>query len=252
MKDLDSIKLKSEENDFSKKEKSFYNFEINPFNNKEFTFQNFLKIGINQLYNISLLPLVIIINIYGLNSYLYSLIGCKNSRAYCLSYYSSKKINEIVFYVLKASISYSLIFILTIWRLLSFSYFLLITSMYYALYFHDHGDGFEKHGYYNMYGFILFFLIFSSILLYLTYIIKLILIKSYRTIGYILIPTLIIFLIFYIKYIFLVNCYGYHTGLNGMKIDDNKEKYSCFYDYPNNCYIDIFSPFMEIVKQLEV
>jgi hypothetical protein len=30
-----------------------------------------------------------------------------------------------------------------------------------------------------------------------------------------------------------------------MKIDDNKEKYSCFYDYPKKCYIDIFSPFMD-------
>ena len=245
MKDLDSIKLKSEENDISKKEKSFYNFEINLFNNKAITFQNFLKNGINQLYNISLLPLVIIINIYGLNCYLSSLIGCKNSRAFCLSYYSSKKINEIVSYVLKASFSYSLIFTLTFWRLLYFSYFLLITSMYYAIYLYDHGDTFEKHGYYNLYGFILFFLISSCILLYITYIIKLILIKSYRMIGYILIPSLIIFLIFYIKYLLLVNCVGYHTGLNGMKIDDNKDKYSCFYDYPKNCYIDILSPFMD-------
>ena len=44
---------------------------------------------------------------------------------------------------------------------------------------------------------------------------------------------------------FLFNCYGYHIGLNGMKIDDNKEKYSCFYDYPKTCYIDLLSPFMD-------
>ena len=117
MKDLDSIKLKSEENDVSKKEKSFYDLELNLFKNKTTTFQNFLKNGINQLYNISLLPLVIIINIYGLNCYLSSLIGCKNSRAYCLSYYSSKIINEIIAYVLKASFTYSIIFTLTFWRL---------------------------------------------------------------------------------------------------------------------------------------
>jgi hypothetical protein len=30
-----------------------------------------------------------------------------------------------------------------------------------------------------------------------------------------------------------------------MKIDDNNDKYSCFYDYPKNCYIDILSPFMD-------
>ena len=30
-----------------------------------------------------------------------------------------------------------------------------------------------------------------------------------------------------------------------MKIDDNKEKYSCFYDYPKTCYIDLLSPFMD-------
>ena len=246
MKDLDSIKLKSDENDDLKKEKSIYNFSKLIFDrNKESNFQNFLEIGKNLLFNINTLPFVILINIYGLNNYLYSLIGCKSSRAYCLSYYTNDKIVEIVYYVLKASISYSLIFILTFWKLLPFSYFLLITSMYFSLYLYDNGDNFEKHGYYNLYGFIFFFLIFTSILLYLTYIIKLILIKSYKTICYILIPALIIFLICFIKYLFLLNCYGYHTGLNGMKIDDNKEKYSCFYDYPKKCYIDIYSPFMD-------
>ena len=30
-----------------------------------------------------------------------------------------------------------------------------------------------------------------------------------------------------------------------MKIDDDKDKYSCFYDYPKKCYIDILSPFMD-------
>ena len=246
MKDLDSIKLKSDENDDLKKEKSIYNLRKNLFDkNKEFKYQNLLEIGKNQIFNISRLPLVILINIYGFNSYLYSLIGCKNSRAYCLSYYSNDKIMEIVSYILRASISYSIIFILTFWKLIPFSYFLLITSMYFSLYLYDNGDNFEKHGYYNLYGFIFLCLIFSSIFLYLTYIIKLILIKSYKIICYILIPTLIIFSIFFIRYLFLLNCYGYHTGLNGMKIDDNKEKYSCFYDYPKKCYIDIFSPFMD-------
>ena len=246
MKDLDSIKLKSEENDDLKKEKNIHIFGKYISNkNNVFKFQNFIEIGKNLLFNINSLPFVILINIYGLNSYLYSLIGCKNSRAYCLSYYNNDKIIEIMHYILKASISYSLIFILTFWQLLRFSYFLLITSMYFSLYLYDNGDNFEKHGYYNLYGFILFFLIFTSILLYLTYIIKLILIKSYKIICYIIIPTLIIFLICFIKYLFLLNCYGYHTGLNGMKIDDNKDKYSCFYDYPKKCYIDIFSPFMD-------
>ena len=168
MKDLDSIKLKSDENDDSKKEKSIYNFSKLIFDrNKESKFQNFLEIGKNPLFNINTLPFVILINIYGLNNYLYSLIGCKSSRAYCLSYYTNDKIVEIVYYVLKASISYSLIFILTFWQLLPFSYFLLITSMYFSLYLYDNGDNFEKHGYYNLYGFIFFFLIFTSILLYL-------------------------------------------------------------------------------------
>ena len=246
MKDFDSIKLKSDENDDLKKEKSINIFGKYIFDkNKEFKFKNFLEKGKILLFNIYLLPFVILINIYGLISYLYSLIGCKSSRAYCLSYYTNDKIVEIVYYILKASISYSLIFILTFWQLIPFSYFLLITSMYFSLYLYDNGDDLEKHGYYNLYGFIFFFLIIASIMIYLTYIIKLILIKSYKRICYIIIPTLIIFLICFIKYLFLLNCYGYHTGLNGMKIDDNKEKYSCFYDYPKKCYIDIFSPFMD-------
>ncbi len=168
MKDFDSIKLKSDENDDLKKEKSINIFGKYIFDkNKEFKFKNFLEKGKILLFNIYLLPFVILINIYGLISYLYSLIGCKSSRAYCLSYYTNDKIVEIVYYILKASISYSLIFILTFWQLIPFSYFLLVTSMYFSLYLYDNGDDLEKHGYYNLYGFIFFFLIIASILIYL-------------------------------------------------------------------------------------
>ena len=60
MKDLDSIKLKSDENDDSKKEKSIYNFSKLIFDrNKESKFQNFLEIGKNLLFNTNTLPLAI-------------------------------------------------------------------------------------------------------------------------------------------------------------------------------------------------
>ena len=248
MKDLDSIKLKTEENDELKNEKINKNLKTKLYKAKDSNkLLNFLQYGRYLIinYNNMFLSIAILINIYGLYNYLYSLKGCKNSRAYCLSYYSMKKINEIVYYILRASISYSIIFILTFWKLLPFSHFVTITSIYFTLYLYDNGDNFEKHGYYNLYGFVCFVLIAITVLLYITYIIKLLIIKAYSKICYILIPTLIIFFIILVKYLFLLNCTGYHTGLNGMKIDDDKEKYSCFYDYPKNCYIDILSPFFD-------
>ena len=246
MKDLDSIKLKSEEGDELKSDKDSKSSDINLSNNDTVLdeLMNLFQFRA-QIVKYSIICLVLIINIYGLNSYLYSLKGCKNSRAYCLSYYSMAKINEMVVEILKSSISYSLIFILAFWKLLPLSYFIVITSVYLSLIIYDHGDNFENHGYYNFYGFIYFILIIIPICLFLTYLIKLKLAKSFKKIRIIMIPVSIILIIMLIKYLFLLNCYGYHKGLNGMKIDDDKTKYSCFYDYPKKCYIDIFAPIMD-------
>ena len=244
MKDLDSIKLKSEENDELKEFKNFKHIrECTLKKNK--ALNSLIQFVLNNSINIGLVLFTIIINIYGLYSYLHSLKGCKNSRAYCLSYYSMNKINEIIISIIKASFSYSLIIIVTFWKLISFSNFSLITSVFLTLYLYDNGDSFENHGYYNFYGFLYFVIIISPILLYVTYIIKLVLLKSYKTIICMLMPVLIVFIIIFINFLSKLNCSGYHIGLNGMKIDDDKEKYSCFYDYPKKCYIDILSPFMD-------
>ena len=170
MKDLDLVKLKSEEND-----------DLKDLNNLEYSRKNlfpkkllnkFPKINIAHLINIFILSSAILINIYGLFNYFYSLKGCKNSRAYCLKYYSMKRVNEIIIYVLKAGISYSIIFVLAFWSLISFSAFSLVTSSYLALYIFDNDDNFANHGYYNFYGFFFVSLISIPILLYITYIIK--------------------------------------------------------------------------------
>ena len=244
MNDLDSIKLKSDENDYLKDINNSKNISKD-ISLKNKVFINITKFGREQLINTCLLLTATLINIYGLYSYLYSLKGCKNSRAYCLRYYSMFKINEIIYDVLRAGFSYSIIITLTFWNLISLSNFFIISSAYLSLFIYDNGDGFVNHGYYNFYGFIFFVLIITPILLYLTYIINLIWKKTYKKIFYTLIPILTFILIFGIKYLLLLNCHGYHIGLNGMKIDDDKDKYSCFYDYPKKCYIDILSPFMD-------
>ena len=153
MKDLDLVKLKSEENDDLKESNNIKYSGKNLFIKK--FLNNLPKINSAPLINIFILLLAILINIYGLYYYFYSLKGCKNSRAYCLHYYSMEKINEIIWYVLKAGISYSIIVVLTFWNLISFSIFLVITSSYISLYLFDNNDNFENHGYYNFYGFIL-------------------------------------------------------------------------------------------------
>ena len=151
MKDLDSIKLKSEEGDELKSDKDSKSSDINLSNNDTVLdeLMNLFQFRA-QIVKYSIICLVLIINIYGLNSYLYSLKGCKNSRAYCLSYYSMAKIKEMVEDILKSSICYSLIFILAFWKLLPLSYFIVITSVYLSLFIYDHNDNFENHGYYNL------------------------------------------------------------------------------------------------------
>ena len=163
MKDIESIKLNSEEKD------KLRNFKINKkiLDEEENKLSNtcnkkIILFYINKFYiwlknNKPYFHLitVIFINIYGLYYYLESLHGCKNSRAFCLYYYSLKELLHIFFYILRASISFSIISVYTFWKLISFSNYLIIISIYFTLFIFDHYDDFEKHGYYNFYAFII-------------------------------------------------------------------------------------------------
>ena len=95
MTDLESIKLKSEEVEFSNnvhpKEKSkfklFFDKKIKYIINK---FSNEFK----KVYTFVFIFITIFINIYCLYHYLLSLKGCKNSRAYCLDFYSINQLHS--------------------------------------------------------------------------------------------------------------------------------------------------------------
>ena len=251
MKDLELINLKSEEDNNNKyngclknNNKSFILKFCNKNNDSSDLEENNI-LWFEKLIKPFFITMTLFINIYGLYNYLKSLKGCKNSRAYCLYYYSLNNIFDIAFKVLRAGISFSIILIFTIWKLIPFSIFLFIISLYYTLYIFDKSDNFENHGYYNFYGFTFTVLIVTPFLYYITYVIKLIYKKLYKHLLYILAPVLIILFILYLKYLSLLHCRGYHIGLNGQKIDDDPNKYSCFYDYPKKCYINLLSPFMD-------
>ena len=199
--------------------------------------QNFISI-ISSIF-------ITIINTYGIYHYLLSLNGCKNSRANCLRHYSLVLMYQLFFEVLRAGISFSIICVMAFWRLTHFSNLFLILSLYFTIYAYDHGETFSNHGYYNFYGFNIVISIFIPLFLYLSYVAKLIYQKLFKRLLYVLTPVLFFLFICYLRYLFLSRCSGYHIGLNGVKIDDNPDKYSCFYDYPKNCSIDLLSPFMD-------
>jgi hypothetical protein len=247
MKDIESIKLNNDENE-KLKDKLVQNqknalYIITKINNiKNGIISIFFKLKkFIDYYTI----IIIIVNAYGLYNYLQSLNGCKNSRAYCLHYYTLKQLFNIFLFVLKAGISFSIISVLVYWQLVPISHYILIISVYETIYIFDHEDNFHKHGYYNFYGFTIIVFIVLPLLIYISYIIKFIYQRLYKRLVYILTPVVILIILIYIRYIVLLNCYRYHIGLNGVKINDDPDKYSCFYDYPKKCYIDILSPFMD-------
>ncbi len=235
MKDMESIKLNTDENE-KHKDKLILNkyntlyIQTNINNIKNRIKNIFFKLKSVDYYMLA----IIILNAYGIYHYLQSLNGCKNSRAYCLQYYSLKQLFSIFFLVLKAGISFSIISVFVYWELVPMSHYLLIISIYQTIYIVDHEDNFHKHGYYNFCGFLIINFIGVPLFIYLSYICKFIYQKLYKRLVYILTPAIIIIIIFYIRYFVLLNRYGYHIGLNGVKIDDNPEKYSCFYDFRKN------------------
>ena len=246
MNDIESIKLNSEDNDKLKSKQIFNNIDDSKeYSSKEQIFINKIIFFIVNNSKYFFFIFILILNIYGINNYLISLKGCKNSRAFCLYHYSLKIMFEIFFYILRASFSFSIISVFAYWKLISFSNYILIISTYLTLFIFDHKDNFENHGYYNLYAFTILIIFEIPILIYLTYIGKFIYKQLYRHLLLILAPLIIIFIICFIRYQILLNCFGYNIGLNDVKIDDDPNKYSCFSDYPKNCYIDILSPFMD-------
>ena len=144
---------------------------------------------------------VTIINTYGIYHYLLSLNGCNNSRANCLRHYSLVHMYQLFFGVLRAGISFSIICVLTIWRLTHFSNLLLIVSLYLTIYAYDHEDNFYKHGYYNFYGFNIVISVFIPLFFYLSYVGKLIYQKLFKQLLYVLTPVVFTLFICYLRYL---------------------------------------------------
>ena len=251
MKDTESLRLNPDDSNklddkIKKKEKNTDSDEEKILSNQQKNEKlELLKKIFNKIKPIFHITIVIILNIYGIYYYLISLKGCRNSRAYCLHYYSLNHLYKLFYYVLRASISFSIISIYAYWKFITFSNFSIISFTYITLFIFDHSDNFENHGYYNCYAFITLNFILIPIFLYLSYIIKWVHQKILIKNIYLITPVLIVLFICYLRYKILLNCHGYNIGLNGVKIDDNPEKYSCFSDYPKKCYIDILSPFMD-------
>ena len=134
MKDIESIKLNSEENDKLKDKLSstiinsknkIIKFS-NIFNSKKKYIINKLK---DKLYNSNdfyFIIFTIIINAFGIYYYLKSLTGCRSTRAFCLYYYTINLIFKIFLDILKASISFSIISIFAYWKFISFYNLLII------------------------------------------------------------------------------------------------------------------------------
>ena len=242
MKDLELATLRKAEISDLKNTREYNERLSYVFSKLAYTIFNNIKSNLTKIISSII---IVIINAYGIYHYLLSLKGCQNSRANCLRYYSLVLMYDLFFEVLRAGISFSIICVMAFWRLTHFTNLFLIISLYLTIYLYDHGDTFSSHGYYNFYGFNVVISILIPVLLYLSYICKLFYQKLFKRLLYLITPVLFILFICYLRYLSLINCGGYHIGLNGVKIDDNPDKYSCFYDYPKKCYIDLLSPFMD-------
>ena len=192
----------------------------------------------------------LIINIYSLYIYYESLEGCVGTQIECLKIMTLSKFYRIFYQVMICAFYINIVLILAFFKkisLISIIYPLITFIFFYLI---DNGSNLAHHGRYNFFAFCFFlmiFFIFSLILIYIMIIFK----KGKKRLFY-----LIIFSILFMSFIIFIyiysksSCSNWNTGLNNVKLDNDKKKYSCRFITPRRCYMNTFNNLFDLSKYI--
>ena len=234
---------------------SFINEEkISLGSEKEITLKNNIKDSKNsnceRCNNIGSCILILISNIM----YYISLGGCNDTQEKCLSKQNLDYFYILFFLVFLSSFFYSFIIILIIEKNISWIHLLYMIPIQLGLFFYDTGSDLYKHGIYNITGFsILFigsFLFLYSVVLYLNYVDD----KSFVHKMFVL--NIILVIIITLRYFYFSkisnSCNNWDLGLNNTRIDNNPDKYSCYFNKPDICYLDIYDNILDFSRIMKL
>ena len=169
---------------------------------------------------------MIIFELVGIVCYTITLKGCTNTQTQCLIKFSGNIIYLLVFLFGVGSLSYLTCAILVYHKLLKWYHLAVITFIYTILSFVNFGVNLDKHGAFNLLGFVVIgvILFFLYLIFYFFYW----LIKSKK---YIIFSTIIFLLLIESIYLYFAkwknSCVDFYKGLGGKSLINNQETDIC-------------------------
>ena len=191
---------------------------------------------------------VLIINIFSLYLYYESLEGCVGTQIECLKVMTLAKFYRIFNQVMYSGFFINIVLILAYFKKISLISIIYPLITYFFFYLIDNGSDLAHHGRYNFFAFCFFLIVFFILSLIIIYIIILYF-KGRKKLFFsiifsILFTLFIIFIYLYSK----TTCNDWNIGLNNVKLDNDKEKYSCRFITPKKCYMNVFNNILDLSK----
>ena len=191
---------------------------------------------------------VLIINIFSLYLYYESLEGCVGTQIECLKVMTLAKFYRMFNQVMYSGFFINIVLIIAYFKKISLISIIYPLITYFFFYLIDNGSDLAHHGRYNFFAFCFFLIVFFILSLIIIYI-TILYFKGRKKLFFsiifsILFTLFIIFIYLYSK----TTCNDWNIGLNNVKLDNDKEKYSCRFITPKRCYMNVFNNILDLSK----
>ena len=189
--------------------------------------------------------------IIGYFIYKSAIINCeKKSIEECVDKYSANNLNNmLICCIISGSIPADILVLCTFGFAPSYHIFISIIFLF-SLYFLDQGYNFYSHGLVHFEIAVISCLTFFIFLTTISKFIQFLYQKVFRLyISMVILFIDLLFLVFFL-YFFETSCSYWKKGLDGIKINNKKSKYSCYIKAPSKCYMKIYSNMFDFSKML--
>ena len=194
---------------------------------------------------------IIIIYLIGIIFYLCSLTHINGVDLRCFKWNGVQCYYSLAILTLFSSIFISISIYMIIFMRFRKIHLLFILIIYIFLFFIDHKDGLQQHGFFNFIGFTIttfFFLFLFCLMKFLSYLYKK---KNYLLLIIFLISGLSIFISLKIFERNNFNCENWKKGLNNSFIDNESKDFPCNIKIPkqHSCYLTEIGPYFDFTKK---
>ena len=191
---------------------------------------------------------IILLSFLSFYFYIKSLKGCDGTQSYCLVTLSPSFFYLLGVYLIISSLITLYILYQILIQDVSFLHLIYyIPLLSYLLYFIDNGSDLSHHGSYNK--MIFYFLCCSFIIIFLFFCIIKYIYKNYKII-FVSLTLSLIWIIIYTNIKIRKNCDTWFDGLNGLKLENNKNFDKCKIVHPKRCWINLLDGIFDVSRIL--